>query len=543
MHVTTSWRKRMVAVCAAALAVPLAFTAGTAGAAPAAQTPAATQVTPSTSVTVPAHQIEGQRWGMTIHSTAMNRDVPVQFLVPPGYNINGSTQYPEVYLLDGLRAPNDSSDWVNKGGAEQFFADKQVLAILSIGGGGTFFSDWKNPADAGVLALNGVPGSQLNWETFLTQELPPIVGSALHGNGSRAVEGLSMGGYAAFSLIARHKDLYRAAASFSGFPDTQAALLPQFLQYVLSDQIGATNSNDLWGDPNTDLLWPQHNPYVNAQAMAGKSLYMSAGTGGNGPYDTPLGFAGLSSNYVGAILEVVANYSSQSFAQLVPTVPGLNVTEDLNNPGVHDWPYWAPQLVKSWPQMSKAIGGPTGPACSVKGSIATLYYSNNTAVTPQPAFFSAAPPTGLGACTANEGPDSGAIGQTFQNGHIYCTCSDANTHAIQGAINGRYQAYGGPNSDLRFPISNEISLTAGKGARFSSFAFPNARGLAGIYYTYQYGLPQIVKGAIFDAWGDNGFENGKLGYPVTEERLVNGIIQQDFQGGNITFDGQRATVH
>lgn len=328
---------------------------------------------------------------MTIRSTALRRDVPVQFLAPPGYSLNGSTQYPEVYLLDGLRAPNDSSDWVNKGGAEQFFADKPVLAILSIGGGGTFYSDWETPTDKGILALNQAPlDSLLNWETFLTQELPPIVQNTLHGrgNGHRAVEGLSMGGFAAFSLIARHPELYQAAASFSGFPDTQAAFLPQFLQYILSDELSASSANNLWGDPNTDKLWPQHNPYVNAKAMAGKSLYMSAGTGGNGPYDTPLGFAGLSSNYVGALLEVVANYSSQSFAQLAPTVAGLKVTEDLGNPGVHDWPYWAPQLVKSWPQMSAAIGGPTGPTCTVKGSIATLYYSNNSARIP-PANFSA----------------------------------------------------------------------------------------------------------------------------------------------------------
>jgi len=294
MHVTSTWRKRMVGVCAAALALPLAFTAGAAPAQSVAPAQAVTpQVASGGNIVDGPTRIDGQRWGMTIFSKALNRNVPVQFLAPPNYDItNASKQYPEVYLLDGLRAPNDSSDWVNKGGAQQFFADKPVLAILSVGGGGTFYSDWKNPSDQGILTLNGAPStSALNWETFLTQELPPIVGSALHGNGSRAVEGLSMGGFAAFSLIARHPELYKAAASFSGFPNTQAAYLPQFLQYILSDQLSASNSNDLWGDPATDPLWPEHNPSVNAAKMANKSLYMSAGTGGNGPYDQPLGFA------------------------------------------------------------------------------------------------------------------------------------------------------------------------------------------------------------------------------------------------------------
>ncbi len=141
----------------------------------------------------------------------------------------------------------------------------------------------------------------------------------------------------------------------------------------------------------------------------------------------------------------------------------------------------------------------------------------------------------------------GASQQTFQNGHIYCTCNDASTHAIQGAIDGRYQKpdvngpAGGNYAALGFPISNEISLV--NDGKFNSFAFPNAQGKAGIYWTLGTNA-QVVKGAIFDAWAGTKYETGPLGYPISEEFGISGGVQQNFQNGrNITFVGGQAVVH
>jgi S-formylglutathione hydrolase FrmB len=398
MHLTTSSRRHIVGALAAALVLPLAVSAGTASAAPTPTTPTPTPtttaattttatptttptttsssakpaaVTPAALITSTAtlNHIEAPVLGqfdVFINSPAMGRVIKAHVLAPPGYDrgLNAAATYPTYYLLDGLRAPTTSSDWVNQGGAVPFFRDKNALVVMSVGGGGSFFQNWA-ATDPGLLAANHDPAnSSLNWETFLTHELPSIIetttlgpfGPTIGGNGSRAVGGLSMGGFSAFDFAAKHPGLYRAAASFSGFPDTQTYGIPQFLYYVLSQEIGVTNPDDMWGRPD-GALWPANNPTTLIQSLKnqGISLYMSAGTGLNGAFDAPLGFGGLSAEFVGAILEVVANYSSQSF-NISAVNRGLPVTLDLLNPGIHSWPYWNIQMKQSWPQIAAAIG-------------------------------------------------------------------------------------------------------------------------------------------------------------------------------------------
>lgn len=537
MHLTASWRRSIVGACAAALVLPLALSAGSASAAPSVPTapvPVRAQVVKAalpagvTNVRVdpvdPAHPTQRQLY---FNSTAMGRVMHVTLLVPPGYTPSGS--YPEVYLLDGLRAPQTSSDWINLGGAEGFFKDKNVLAVLSVGGGGSFFQDWKNN-DPGMLAADGTPNTNLKWQTFLTGELPGVIGT-LGGNGSRAVAGLSMGGFSAFNLATINPGLYKAAASYSGFPATQAFLLPEFLQYVLTGESGATNADNMWGPPS-DPLWTDNNPLAQITKLEGKSLYMSAGTGLPGPFDNQLGFFGLSDNYVGAILEVVSNYSSQSFAQQAAVTPNLAVTTDLMHPGTHGWAYWAQQLRTSWPQLANAIGATGANGCTIGGAIAGLYYDANV-------------PNQLGPCVTNEMPVSGRAGvvvQQFANGHIYYTFPGAGrtegANFVQGVIDQRYQKAGGPGSFLGMPISNEYGLANGAFSRFEG---------GSIYWTPG-GAPQVVKGAIYNAWGIQKYEVGPLGYPTSEEFPItpNGrVVQQNFQGGNITynFDTGVATIH
>ncbi len=525
MHLTTSWRRRVVGACAAALVLPLAVSAGSASAAASSAKPAAATaaIAPTAVVTSTGGATINRivptgagRQSLFINSPAMGREVQVDLLLPPGYNPGSGARYPELHLLDGLRAPNTSSDWVNQGGAADFFRDKNVLVVMSVGGGGSFFQNWLNN-DPGLLATDGTPNTKLGWETFLTGELPGIIDSPqIGGNGNRAVAGLSMGGFSAFNLTAKHPELYKAAASYSGYPDTQVFGLPQFLQYVLSAQVGASNPDNMWG-PVDAAPWPANNPAVQIDKLKGKSLYMSAGTGLSGAHDTPLGFAGLSDNYTGAILEVIANYSSQSFSQKAK-VTNLPVTEDLTHPGIHAWGYWHDQLVNSWPQLAGAIGGPTG--CTVGGAIGE--FVRNT-------------PNQLGPCITNETPLAGHPGmlvQQFANGHVYYAFpgvrgQQQTIYFVQGIIDGRYQALGGPASFLGLPTNNEISLPGG--------AFSDFEG-GHIYWSGATGA-QVVKGAIFAAWGTQGWETGRLRYPTSEEFPINNgaAVQQNFQGGHIIY--------
>lgn len=523
MPISSSWRQA-VGVCAAALVLPLSVTTGAASAAPA---PAPTQaVGPGAPITgangaylIGAPAFDGQLARFNVYSPSMGRDVPIQMLVPQGYSVNGTATYPELYQLDGLRADANITDWTRKADTRGFFANKNVLVVQPIGGYGSFYQDWQAD-DPGILAQSKQgptsPVGTLKWESFLTKELPGVIGTAFHGNGSRAISGLSMSGFSAFSLAAKHPGLYKAAASYSGYPDIQGFGLPEYLRYVLGSESGATNAENIWG-PNNSPAWVANNPTAQVAKLKNVSLYMSAGTGGNGPYDEGLGFLGLSKNYVGALIEVIANYSSQNFAQ-VARGNNVSVTTDLTNPGVHDWPYWSDQYKRSWPQLAKAIGATEG--FSVTGAIAVKWNLLGGA-------------NGLiGTPTSAEKDVPGVPGArvaSFTNGEIYWSPATG-AQAVQGAIRARYNEMGGPSGVLGLPITDERTTPNPRG-RYNQF---QGAGGGYIYWTETTGAHEVY-GQILAEWARLGYENSKYGFPTRGEFDIPGGRQTNFENGYIQF--------
>ncbi|WP_427169828.1 hypothetical protein [Arthrobacter sp. 92] len=101
-----------------------------------------------------------------------------------------------------------------------------------------------------------------------------------------------------------------------------------------------------------------------------------------------------------------------------------------------------------------------------------------------------------------------------------------------GAIGARYAANGSEAGRLGFPLSKEIcGLKAG-----------------GCYQLYQGGAiiwsagtgARVSLGAIRSEWASRGFENGGLGYPVSEEQcdLPGSGCQQLYQGGAIYWSSK-----
>lgn len=135
----------------------------------------------------------------------------------------------------------------------------------------------------------------------------------------------------------------------------------------------------------------------------------------------------------------------------------------------------------------------------------------------------------LGYPTTNEvgGLKEGGATQNFQSGTIVYSPA---TGAVvsKGAIRSTYAWAGYENGTLGYPVANEIG------------------GLkdGGVYQNYQSGSIHyspatgalITRGPVLQLWGSTGWENGKLGYPTTNERfgLRDGGSQQKFQGGEIT---------
>ena len=121
---------------------------------------------------------------ISVYSPSMDKDIPVKVL-----KAAGGGPAPTLYLLDGLRAPDDNNGWLIETDVENFFAGKHVNVVIPFGGGGTFYSDW----------LRDDPKlGRVKWETFLTKELPPVMASQFGSDGvNNAVAGVSMSGTSA----------------------------------------------------------------------------------------------------------------------------------------------------------------------------------------------------------------------------------------------------------------------------------------------------------------------------------------------------------
>ena len=98
-------------------------------------------------------------------------------------------------------------------------------------------------------------------------------------------------------------------------------------------------------------------------------------------------------------------------------------------------------------------------------------------------------------------------------------------HSTAGAIRALWGARGFENGSLGYPITDALN-------------YPNS-GVAQIFqggsvYWTADGGAHTTAGAIRAAWGVHGFESGKLGYPITDELdYPNGGRAQVFQGGAI----------
>ena len=343
--VWSSWGKRVVAVCAVA-AFPLASVSTAADAITA---PTAVAVSPAgTGASIESVATLGpQRVILQVRSPAMNKVIPVQLLLPKDFAARPTATWPSYYMLDGVRSPLGKSNWTEIADTAQFFARKNALVVQSTGADASFFADWRRPDPKGGV---------LKWETFLTSELPDVLehSSQWRASGARAISGLSMGAYGAVSLAARHPGFYAAVASFSGYPHSTLPGVPQVINNTVASSSNF-NPDNMYGDPSTPL-WAESDAYNYPEAFRGVQVFVSAGTGfpNFGEF-----FGAFLDSFRGIILEVVSNYSSSGFVQLLRQ-QGISVDSDLSYQGIHAWPYWNVEYKKSWPTVARGLGLPPG---------------------------------------------------------------------------------------------------------------------------------------------------------------------------------------
>lgn len=434
-----------------------------------------------------------------INSAAMpDSPIQVQILLARDWHSNPDRNFPEVWALDGLRARDDESGWTIETNIEQYYADKNVNVIMPVGGESSFYADWNEPDN----------GTHYKWETFLTQELVPVLDNGFRSNQRRSVVGISMGGTAAVNLAERHPYLFDFVGSFSGYLDTTSPGMPQAIAAAQLDA-GGYDATKMWG-PLGSQDWIDHDPKLGTEALEGTEVYVSSGSGAD-DYGTENSVANAPGTLAGQGLEVLARMTSQTFVDRAEQ-NGIDVTTKFRPSGVHTWDYWQYEMTQAWPYMADAMEVPPedrGADCTAVGAIGDATASGV-----------------IGSCVNNEYDvaDGEGRAQDFRSGTAYWS-PETGAQPLFGRINARYSELGGPSSWLGFPTTGEQTTPDGQG-RYVHFENGS------MYWTPETGA-QAIPGDMFQHWGTAGFEAGDLGYPVADAVEQNGGLVQQFQNGYV----------
>lgn len=450
--------------------------------------------------------LTSHRVAVFIRSAAMpEHPIQVQILLARDWYVNPEATFPEVWALDGMRARTDNNGWTEQTNIEQLYADKNVNVVLPVGGASSFYADWQQPDN----------GTHYMWETFLIDELIPVLTHGFRSNGTRAIVGLSMGGTAAINLAARNPGVFSFAGSFSGYLDTSTEGMPSAIAAAQRDA-GGFNATAMWG-PLGSAGWKEHDPKLLVDRLRGTRVYVSAGTGREAEGVTTAPDPGTLISGMG--LEAISRLTTQTFLDAA-TKAGVDVSAHFRDSGIHTWYYWQFEMAQAWPAIAEALGIDRNArqACEPIGAIAAVVQDGS-----------------YGNCLHNEyaiGAEGTGRAQEFTDGTVFWSPATG-AHGLRGRIGGRYAALGGPASWLGFPTSEEIATPDGAG-RYQVFEH-------GTIHWHPLTGAQPVPVDFLEPWGALGWEQGRMGFPLSAPvRGPEGVVQQ-FVGGYIARpEGQSA---
>ncbi|WP_432541952.1 Ltp family lipoprotein [Kineococcus sp. SYSU DK002] len=129
----------------------------------------------------------------------------------------------------------------------------------------------------------------------------------------------------------------------------------------------------------------------------------------------------------------------------------------------------------------------------------------------------------LGQPTTGEVPiRNGGVYQNFQGGTLYWSPTTG-PHSVSGDFQRFYAAQGYENGFLGYPLTQEVRIRNGG-------VYQNFQG-GTLYWSPTTG-PHSVSGSFRDLYGSRGYENGVFGYPTSQEVPIRaGGVFQNFQGG------------
>ena len=278
---------------------------------------------------------------LTIATPAFSAPTRVQVFLPAGYDADRARRWPVTYYLHGAQGSEQRfNDWFG-----ELIADYPSIVVAPDGGQGGFYSDW----------YNGGAGGPPMYESYDIDQLIPLIDANFRTLGTRegrAVIGESMGGYGTLTYAARHPDLFAAAASMSGFLDTNTTVGLGLITGAPLLQGG--RPNDIYGPRATEeVRWRGHNPTDLAANLRDLDLQVRTAEGAPTAIlegTEPTSVVGCSEE--AAIFEANTNFHARLLALGVP-----HVWKNYGA-GCHSIPMFQREFADSLPGLEHAVAHP-----------------------------------------------------------------------------------------------------------------------------------------------------------------------------------------
>lgn len=242
---------------------------------------------------------------ITIPSVKMKKDIPATLILPDAYQQTPDKRFPVLYLLHG--AGDSHVGWNHKTEISRLADEYGMIVLCPDGGKTSWYFD--SPID---------PTYQ--YETYVATDCVQFMDSSyrtLAQRESRATCGLSMGGHGALFLAIRHLDTFSVAVALSGGVDIR----PFPDNWDINLRIG---------DQKTHMEnWEKYTVINQAKTLKNGDLAISLDCG------------------TGDFFREVNRALHQ---QLIDDGIDHHFEE---NPGKHNWSYWAGAIQRQMPFISQ----------------------------------------------------------------------------------------------------------------------------------------------------------------------------------------------
>nr|WP_245672741.1 alpha/beta hydrolase family protein [Aldersonia kunmingensis] len=286
---------------------------------------------------------------ISVYSPSMNRNIPLEVILPA----DTSAPRPTLYLLNGAGGGQDSATWQRKTDATDFFVDKNVNVVTPLEGRFSYYTDWQKD--------DPIVGRQ-KWQTFMTEELPPVIDKEFKTNKVQSIAAISMTATSVLQYAIAKPGFYKSVGSYSGCAETSTPVGQRFINTVVNAGFGkGVDITNMYG-PLNGPGWVANDPVINAEKLRGTELYITAGSGLPGGHDT-LNAAGIQGQtktlanqvLVGGVLEAATNYCTHNLAYRLADLK-IPATFNFKNTGTHSWGYWQDDLHDNWPMIARSMG-------------------------------------------------------------------------------------------------------------------------------------------------------------------------------------------